>query len=129
MYSRLTDLVLALIYAFGERWFPRPLHALGRWIAIYSLEDNFLNHVRIEPLTGAKKAITHFLLKGLCFTKRDSPPMQDISLCESENSNGERTKEMINQQYSEFQIWVGPKVVETLWGLVKMSLSNTVALS
>jgi len=70
----LTDLVLALIYAFGERWFPRPLHALGRWIAIYSLEDNFLNHVRIEPLRGAKKAITHFLLKGLLFYKTRLAP-------------------------------------------------------
>ncbi len=65
----LTDLVLALIYAFGERWFPKPLHRLGRWIAIYSLEDNFLEHVRIAPLTGARRLVTHLLLKTLFFYK------------------------------------------------------------
>ncbi|MGB0637671.1 MAG: FAD-dependent oxidoreductase [Gammaproteobacteria bacterium] len=35
----LTDLVLVLIYAFGERWFPKPLHTLRRWIGIYYDED------------------------------------------------------------------------------------------
>lgn len=65
----LTDLVLALIYAFGERWFPKPLHALGRWIGIYSMEDNFLEHMRIEPLSGLKRVITHFTLKTLFYYK------------------------------------------------------------
>ncbi|SVB06027.1 uncharacterized protein METZ01_LOCUS158881 [marine metagenome] len=65
----LTDLVLALIYAFGERWFPRPFHGLGRWIGIYSLEDGFLKHVRIAPLTGVRRLVTHLLLKTLFLFK------------------------------------------------------------
>lgn len=64
-----TDLVNALIYAFGERWFPRPLHPLGRWIATYSLEDHFLEHVRIQPLRGVRRLVTHTLLKTVFFYK------------------------------------------------------------
>lgn len=64
-----TDLVNALIYAFGERWFPRPLHPLGRWIATYSLEDHFLEHVRIQPLRGVPRLVTHALLKTVFFYK------------------------------------------------------------
>lgn len=64
-----TDLVNALIYAFGERWFPRPLHPLGRWIATYSLEDHFLEHVRIQPLRGVPRLLTHTLLKTVFFYK------------------------------------------------------------
>lgn len=64
-----TDLVNALIYAFGARWFPRPLHALGRWVATYSLEDHFLEHVRIQPLRGVPKLVTHTLLKAVFFYK------------------------------------------------------------
>ena len=63
------DLVNALIYAFAQRWFPRPLQTLGRWIAIYSLEDPFLEHVGIEPLRGAPRLITHSILKTLFFYK------------------------------------------------------------
>ncbi len=63
------DLVNALIYAFAQRWFPRPLQALGRWIPIYSLEDEFLTHVGIQPLRGAPRLITHTLLKALFFFK------------------------------------------------------------
>lgn len=64
-----TDLVNALIYAFGERWFPRPLQTLGRWIATYSLEDDFLKHVRIQPLRGIPRVVTHALLKAALFYK------------------------------------------------------------
>jgi hypothetical protein len=63
------DLVNALIYAFGERWFPRPLHKLGRWMAVYSLEDDFLEHVRIQPLRGIPRLLTHALLKTVFFYK------------------------------------------------------------
>jgi len=63
------DLVNALIYAFAQRWFPRRLQTLGRWVAIYSLEDPFLEHVGIEPLRGAPRLITHSILKGLFFYK------------------------------------------------------------
>jgi hypothetical protein len=63
------DLVNALIYAFGERWFPRPLHKLGRWMATYSLEDDFLEHVRIQPLRGLPRLLTHTLLKTVFFYK------------------------------------------------------------
>ena len=63
------DLVNALIYAFGERWFPRPLRPLGRWIATYSLEDDFLEHVGIPPLRGTKRLLTHALLKTVFFYK------------------------------------------------------------
>jgi hypothetical protein len=65
-----TDLVNALIYAFGERWFPRPLHPLGRWIATYSLEDQFLEHVRIQPLRGIPRLVTHLLLKTVYETRK-----------------------------------------------------------
>ena len=64
-----TDLVNALIYAFGERWFPGPLQPLGRWIATYSLEDKFLEHVRIQVLRGLPRLLTHGLLKTVFFYK------------------------------------------------------------
>jgi hypothetical protein len=63
------DLVNALIYAFGERWFPRPLQPLGSWIATYSLEDDFLQHVGIQPLRGIVRMLTHTLLKTVFFYK------------------------------------------------------------
>ncbi len=64
-----SDLVNALIYAFGERWFLRPLQPLGRWIATYSLEDDFLQHVGIQPLRGLTRLATHTLLKTVFFYK------------------------------------------------------------
>ncbi len=64
-----TDLVNALIHAFGERWFPRPLHRLGRWLATYSMEDDFLEHVRILPLRGVPRWLAHVLLKAVFFYK------------------------------------------------------------
>lgn len=63
------DLVNALIYAFAQRWFPRPLQTLGRWTATYSLEDPFLEHVGIKPLHGLPRMITHGILKTLFFYK------------------------------------------------------------
>ncbi|MGB1883270.1 MAG: hypothetical protein ACPHUF_05140 [Gammaproteobacteria bacterium] len=62
------DLVNSLIYAFAQRFFPR-LQTLGRWIATYSLEDPFLEHVGIKPLSGAPRLITHAILKTLFFYK------------------------------------------------------------
>lgn len=63
------DLVNALIYAFGARWFPRPLHFLGRWIATYALEDGFLEHVGIPPLRGMPRLMAHTVLKMLLLYK------------------------------------------------------------
>ncbi|MEM8563795.1 MAG: hypothetical protein AAGF57_16275 [Pseudomonadota bacterium] len=63
------DLVNALIYAFGQRWFPRPLQKLGRWMATYALEDDFLKHVGIQPLRGGPRVFTHTLLKAVFFYK------------------------------------------------------------
>ncbi|MEM6583685.1 MAG: oxygenase MpaB family protein [Pseudomonadota bacterium] len=63
------DLVNALIYAFGQRWFPRPFQKLGRWMATYALEDDFLEHVGIQPLRGLQRLFTHNLLKAVFFYK------------------------------------------------------------
>ena len=64
-----SDLANALIYAFGARWFPRPLQSFGRWIAIYSLEKQFLEHVGIKPLRGMPRLLTHLVLKALFYYK------------------------------------------------------------
>lgn len=63
------DLVNALIHAFGARWFPGPLKTFGRWIALYALEDGFLEHVGITPLRGAPRRLTHLVLKAMLFYK------------------------------------------------------------
>ena len=62
------DLVNSLIYAFAQRFFPR-FQTLGHWIATYSLEDPFLEHVGIKPLRGVPRMITHRILKVLFFYK------------------------------------------------------------
>ncbi|MEM1155875.1 MAG: hypothetical protein AAGI44_17195 [Pseudomonadota bacterium] len=63
------DLVNALIYAFGQRWFPRRLQKLGRCLAIYALEDDFLEHVGIQPLRGVTRLFAHTILKAVFFYK------------------------------------------------------------
>ena len=62
------DLVNSLIYAFAQRFFPR-METLGRWIATYSLEDPFLEHVGIKPLSGVPRMVTHAILKTLFYYK------------------------------------------------------------
>ena len=64
-----SDLVNALIYAFGARWFPGPLQTFGRWLALYSLEDGFLEHVGIKPLRGAPRLLIHVVLKVMFLYK------------------------------------------------------------
>ncbi len=74
-----TDIVSALIYAFGARWFPKSLQPLGRWLITHTIQDHVLEHYRIKPLTGIPRFIAHNLLKGIFWFKGNYAPDSKVS--------------------------------------------------
>lgn len=77
-----TDIVSALIHAFGARWFPKALEPLGRWLITHTIQDHVLEHYKVKPLTGMRRFIAHNLLKGIFWFKGNYAPDSKVSYME-----------------------------------------------
>ena len=76
------DIVNSFVHAFGDRWFPYPFKAIGRWVCIEAFENSFLEHVRIKPLNAIRKLLARAALKSLFFYKTRIAPDRKTSAYE-----------------------------------------------